>query len=175
MENISAHQSVKEQYRILNKDAVTITFDRFDAQGTRCSFCDNGISCQLCSNGPCRLSKKADRGACGIDADGMAMRNMLFLNTMGTSTYTFHAKEVAKTLRATALGKTPFQIKDEAKLRSLAGKFGIKTDKSTKDIALAVADAMMAGINADSDEESSNVLAFAPKQRIEAWRKLGIL
>lgn len=175
METISAHQSVKEQYNILKKDGISNTFDRSIAQGKRCSFCEKGISCQLCSNGPCRIKPGADRGVCGIDADGMAMRNFMFLNTMGTAIYTYHAKTVAKTLKATALGKTPFQIKDEAKLRSLAGKFGIGTDKSTKDTALALADAMMTGINADSDEEFSNVLAFAPKQRIEVWRKLGIL
>ncbi len=175
METISAHKSVVEMYSVLNKDGMTNTFDRFDAQGTRCTFCDQGISCQLCSNGPCRIKAGADRGSCGIDADGMAMRNMLFLNTMGTATYTFHAKEVAKTLKATALGKTPFQIKDEAKLRSLAEKLGIKTGQSISIIAPAVADAMLDGINADSDEELSNVLLFAPKSRIELWRKLGIL
>jgi carbon-monoxide dehydrogenase catalytic subunit len=174
-ENISAHQSVKEQYNILKKDGMTNTFDRAVAQGKRCSFCEQGISCQLCSNGPCRIKPGAERGVCGIDADAMAMRNFMFLNTMGTATYTFHAKEVAKTLKATALGKTPFQIKDEEKLRALAGKFGIKTDKSTNELAIAVADAMIAGINADSDDELSNVLAFAPKQRIDVWRKLGIL
>jgi carbon-monoxide dehydrogenase catalytic subunit len=174
-ETISAHQSVKEQYNILKKDGMTNTFDRAFAQGKRCSFCEQGISCQLCSNGPCRIKPGAERGVCGIDADAMAMRNFMFLNTMGTATYTFHAKEVAKTLKATALGKTPFQIKDEAKLRALAGKFGIKTDKSTNELAIAVADAMIAGINADSDDELSNVLAFAPKQRIDVWRKLGIL
>ena len=174
-ENISAHQSVKEQYSILKKDGMTNTFDRAVAQGKRCSFCEQGISCQLCSNGPCRIKPGAERGVCGIDADAMAMRNFMFLNTMGTATYTFHAKEVAKTLKATALGKTPFQIKDETKLRALAGKFGIKTDKSTNELAIAVADAMIAGINADSDDELSNVLAFAPKQRIDVWRKLGIL
>lgn len=175
METISAHKSVVEMYGVLNKDGMTNTFDPFDAQGNRCTFCDLGISCQLCSNGPCRIKAGADRGACGIDADGMAMRNMLFLNTMGTSTYTFHAKEVAKTLSATAMGKTPFQIKDEAKLRSLAEKMGIKTGQSISILAPAVADAIMAGINADSDEELPNVLLFAPKSRIELWRKLGIM
>jgi carbon-monoxide dehydrogenase catalytic subunit len=175
METISAHQSVKEQYNLLKKDGMTNTFDRSIAQGKRCSFCEQGISCQLCSNGPCRIKPGADRGVCGIDADGMAMRNFMFLNTMGTSTYTFHAKEVAKTLKATALGKTPFRIKDEAKLRALAGKFGIGTDKSPEELALAVAEAMLAGIHADSDEELSNVLLFAPEQRVEVWRKLGIL
>ncbi|HEY9205776.1 MAG TPA: anaerobic carbon-monoxide dehydrogenase catalytic subunit [Candidatus Methanoperedens sp.] len=175
METVSAHQSVKEQYNILKKDKITNTFDRFDAQGKRCSFCEQGISCQLCSNGPCRIKPGAERGTCGIDADAMAMRNFMFLNTMGTSTYTFHAKEVAKTMRATAMGKTPFQIRDEGKLRNLAGRLGIKTDKSTKETAIAVADAMLAGINSDSDDELSNVLLFAPRSRVELWRKLGIL
>ncbi|MFZ2411224.1 MAG: anaerobic carbon-monoxide dehydrogenase catalytic subunit [Candidatus Methanoperedens sp.] len=175
METISAHKSVVEMYSVLNKDGMTNTFDRFDAQGKRCTFCDQGISCQLCSNGPCRIKSGADRGACGIDADGMAMRNMLFLNTMGTATYTFHAKEVAKTLKATALGKTPFHIKDEAKLRSLAEKLGIKTGQSISIIAPTVADSMLEAINSDSDEELANVLLFAPKSRIELWRKLGIM
>ncbi len=175
METISAHQSVKEQYNILKKDGMSNTFDRFNAQGKRCSFCEQGISCQLCSNGPCRIKPGVERGVCGIDADAMAMRNLMFLNTMGAATYTFHAKEVAKTLKATAMGKTPFQIKDETKLRSLAARFGIKTDKSTKETAIAVADAMIAEINSDSDTELSNVLLFAPKSRIELWRKLDIL
>ncbi len=162
-------------YSVLKKDGTTNTFDRFDAQGKRCSFCEQGISCQLCSNGPCRIKPGADRGVCGIDADAMAMRKLLFLNNMGASTYTFHAKEVAKTLKATALGNTPFQIKDETKLKMLADKFGIDTNKDIKEIATEVADAILAGINADSDAELVNVLNFAPKQRIELWRKLGIL
>ena len=144
MEPISAHESIIKMHNILHKDNVTNSFDRAQAQGKRCSFCEQGISCQLCSNGPCRIKPGAERGVCGIDADAMAMRNMLFLNTMGTTAYTYHAKSVAKTLKATALGKTPFQIKDEAKLRSFAGKMGLKTDGSTKDIAIALADAMTA-------------------------------
>lgn len=179
---ISAHKSVTELYSVLNKDGVTNTFDRFAAQGKRCTFCEQGISCQLCSNGPCRIKPGADRGVCGIDADGMAMRNLLFLNTMGASTYTFHAKEVAKTLKATALGKTPFQVKDGVKLKALAEKLGAGTGKGakeskegTKELAAAVGDAMLAGIHADSDAELASVLSFAPKSRIEVWRKLGIL
>ncbi|MCZ7358965.1 MAG: anaerobic carbon-monoxide dehydrogenase catalytic subunit, partial [Candidatus Methanoperedens sp.] len=46
---------------------------------------------------------------------------------------------------------------------------------STKEMAIAVADAMIKEINSDSDSELSNVLLFAPKSRIELWRKLGIL
>lgn len=175
MAPVSAHKSIIELHNILHKENITNAFDRAEAQGKRCSFCEQGISCQLCSNGPCRIKPGAERGVCGIDADAMAMRNLMFLNTMGTATYTFHAKEVAKTLKATALGKTPFQIKNDAKLREFAVKLGITTNMGTKEIALAVADAMIAGINSDSDDELSNVLLFAPKSRIELWRKLGIL
>ncbi|MCE8424582.1 MAG: anaerobic carbon-monoxide dehydrogenase catalytic subunit [Candidatus Methanoperedens sp.] len=175
MEPVSAHTSIIKMHSILREDRITNSFDRSDAQGKRCSFCEQGISCQLCSNGPCRIKPGAERGVCGIDADAMAMRNLMFLNTMGTATYTFHAKEVAKTLKATAMGKTPFHIKDEAKLRNLALKLGIKSEMGTKEIAIAVADSMIAEINSDSDGELSNVLLFAPKSRIELWRKLGIL
>jgi carbon-monoxide dehydrogenase catalytic subunit len=175
MEQVSEHRSVIEMHKVMQKDNITNSFDRAQAQGKRCSFCEQGISCQLCSNGPCRIKPGAERGVCGIDADGMAMRNMMFLNTMGTATYTYHAKSVAKTLRATGLGKTPFKITDEGKLRSFAGKLGLKNDGSANDIAVAVADAMIAEIKSDSDIELSNVLRFAPKTRIELWRKLGIL
>src|SRR5665648_466553 len=126
METISAHESVRKMYEVMKADGITNTFDRFDAQGKRCTFCSDGLSCQLCSNGPCRISTKAPTGACGIDGDSMAMRNFLHLNIMGTTAYTFHAKEVAMTLKATGKGQTPFTIKDEAKLRYFAAKLGIK-------------------------------------------------
>ena len=85
-ERISAHQSVKEMYKRVHEEQMTNLFDRFEAQGTRCPFCSQGIRCALCSNGPCRIKKGADRGVCGIDADGMAMRNMLIRNILGSST-----------------------------------------------------------------------------------------
>jgi len=125
MKKVSEHDSVNEMRELLSADGITNLFDRFEDQDGRCQFCTGGISCQLCSNGPCRIKKGADRGACGIDADGMAMRNFLLKNIMGTATYTFHAKEVAKTLKATAAGKTPFKITDEAKLKELASMFGV--------------------------------------------------
>lgn len=152
-----------EQYEVLKKDEITNTFDRFDAQGKRCTFCEEGISCQLCSNGPCRIKPGVSQGVCGIDADAMAMRDLLFLNTMGTSTSTFHAKDVAKTLKATALGKTPFKIKDETKLRNLA-EAGVKAE-DVQELAVAAADAMLSGINADSDTELANVINMAPRSR----------
>ena len=92
---ISYHDSVQEMYeKRLVPDKMTNVFDRFDPQDKiRCNFCEAGLSCQLCSNGPCRISEKsgADFGVCGISPDAMAMRDMLLRNVMGTSTYTHHA------------------------------------------------------------------------------------
>lgn len=171
----SAHKSIIEMHEVLEKDDLTNTFDRFIAQGKRCTFCEQGISCQFCSNGPCRITNRADRGVCGIDANGMAMRYLLFRNCMGTLTYTFHAKEVAKTLKATAKGKTPFKITDEIKLRTLAEQLGINSDLQINRMADEVANALLSEIKRDSDEESKMVELFAPPSRIELWKKLGIM
>jgi carbon-monoxide dehydrogenase catalytic subunit len=78
------------------------------------------------------LSEKSPLGACGINADPMAMRNLLHLNVMGTTVYTFHTKELANTLIATGNGLTPFTIKDEDKLRMLAGKLGVQEQDINK-------------------------------------------
>lgn len=174
-EKISAHETIREMYGRVHETGVTNVVDRFMAQElTRCPYCMQGISCQLCSNGPCRITKKADRGVCGIEANGMAMRSMLQRSVMGASAYTYHANEVAKTLKATAEGKTPFVIKDEKKLRHIAEKLGIGPGLDTKDLALAVADFMVKEINRDSDDPCKMAEIFAPVKRKEIWKKLGI-
>jgi carbon-monoxide dehydrogenase catalytic subunit len=50
----------------------------------------------------------------------MAMRMMLLRNVMGASTYHYHTAQTVKTLRATAKGETPFEIREEGKLRTFA-------------------------------------------------------
>ena len=174
-EKVSAHESVKEMYQRVHEEGLTNVVDRFEAQRpTRCPFCSRGLSCQLCSNGPCRITKLADRGVCGIDANGMAMRFMLLRNILGASTYTYHAIEVAKTLKATALRKTPFEIKEKEKLLELAKLLGIDASGSIQEVAVSIADFITQEINRDSDEPSKMVEIFAPEPRKRLWRKLGI-
>jgi carbon-monoxide dehydrogenase catalytic subunit len=104
----------------------------------------------------------------------MAMRTMLLRNVLGISTYTYHAIEVTKTLKATAEGKTPFEIKDKEKLLNLAKLFGLKTSGSINDVAISVADFIIREINRDSDEPSKMVEIFAPEKRKKVWQNLGI-
>jgi len=96
---------------------------------------------------------------------------------MGTATYTFHAKTVCKDPEGNKrLEKHHSRSKDEAKLRTLAGKIRHKDRQKYKGnshlpcLMLWWLEFMLIQM-----KKSSNVLAFAPKQRIEVWRKLGIL
>ena len=172
--NVSAHESVNAMYEKVSAEGVTNIFDRYKAQGPRCNHCVQGLSCQLCSMGPCRITPKNPYGACGIDANAMAMRNMLHRAVMGIAAYSYHANEVAKTLKATAEGKTPFKIRDVEKLKSFAAELGIGLDQNINELAIKVADAMLEELNRDSSEPSKMVEVFAPESRKKLWRKLGI-
>ena len=174
MERMSVHSSINEMQEMVGGEISTVA-DRYEAQKSKCGFCVKGLSCQLCSMGPCRISEKAPRGACGIDANGMAMRNMLHRNIMGAAAYSYHAVEAVKTLKATAKGKTPFRISAPEKLIAFAQALGIETEgREINDVAIEVADAVLADMNRDADEPSRLVETFAPEKRKELWRKLGI-
>ncbi len=174
MEKISAHESILKMHEKTKADGMSTLAERFDAQGTRCGFCVAGVSCQLCSLGPCRISKKAPRGVCGVDANSIAMRNMLHRNIMGIAAYAYHAVECAKTLKAAANGSDIFSIKEPAKLKDYAAALGIDTNRDVNAIANDVADLIIAEINLDSDSESKMVEVFAPEARKAKWRELGI-
>ena len=171
---ISAHASVREMYERVHADGMTNVVDRWFAQQPKCPFCSGGISCQLCSNGPCRITDQKPNGVCGITADGAAMRYMLFRNILGMSTYTYHAVEAVKTLRETARGSTPFAIKDAAKLAQVADKLGVQAgDDNAR--AEAVANRFLEDIYRPLGETSRMVEDFAPASRLKLWSDLGLM
>lgn len=178
---ISHHESVRRAYRRIKEYGVTNVWDRYEAQGMggdpdrRCPYCMGGIRCDLCSNGPCRADAEKDkRGVCGITADGMAMRMMALRNVMGASTYHYHAEETLRTLEATALGQSPFTIREPDKLRWLASRLGVDTDGSDRDVALALVSFCRADYHRPTHERSVIVDALAPEERRKRWGELGI-
>ncbi|MDA8233670.1 MAG: anaerobic carbon-monoxide dehydrogenase catalytic subunit [Clostridia bacterium] len=174
---ISVHDSVQEMYERLKADGISNTFDRFDPQESiRCGFCSAGVSCQLCTNGPCRISEKAGAtlGVCGIDPNAMAMRDMLLRNVMGISTYTHHAYNAYRTLKSTVQGKTPFKITDQNKLMWFAGKCGVNTSASPEQVAQWLADFLIWELYRDYDEPSKMIETFAPESRRKLWKDLAI-
>ncbi len=181
-ERISYHESVRRAYRRIKEDGMTNIWDRYEAQGLskddpdkRCPFCQAGVRCDLCSNGPCRADAEKDkRGVCGITADGMAMRMMALRNVMGTSTYHYHTEQTIKTLRATAEGKTLFEIREPGKLRDFASRLGVDVSGTDAEVALRLCDFAEADFNRKADQPSLIVEALATPERKETWKKLDI-
>ncbi|MCQ1536932.1 anaerobic carbon-monoxide dehydrogenase catalytic subunit [Methanosarcina sp. KYL-1] len=180
-ERISYHESVRKMYEKIKKDNMTNVWDRYEAQGLggvpdrRCTFCMEGVRCDLCSNGPCRSDAEKDkRGVCGITADGMAMRMMLLRNVMGASTYQYHTDQTIRTLRETAKGKTPYSIKEPEKLRTFAGRLGVETLGTDSEIALRLCEFVEKDFNRPAYEPSKIVEALAPPERKKRWEELGI-
>jgi len=182
-DRISYHESVRKVYDKIKNDNMNNIWDRYEAQGMggnpdqRCPFCQGGVRCDLCSNGPCRADVAKDkRGVCGITGDGMAMRMMLLRNVMGASTYHYHTEQTIKTLRAAINGRGPFVIKDPEKLRTFAKRFDIPSDLLPDDeIATMLCNYVEADFNRKYDEPSYIVESLAPKERTNLWRKLGIM
>lgn len=174
---VSYHDSVEEMLKHIREDGMSNVFDRWVLQEKiRCKFCLEGLSCQLCSQGPCRINEKGGqtKGVCGIGPDAMAMRTLLLHNIMGAGTYSHHAYEAFRTLKATAEGKTPFKIKDENKLKWMCEKVGIDTNQEINDIAMKLAILLNDQINIGIEEKNIMVEAFAPKKRKKVWKELHI-
>lgn len=174
---LSYHDSVEEMISRIREDGMSNVWDRYALQEKiRCKFCLQGLSCQLCTNGPCRINLKGEpsKGVCGIAEDAMAMRNLLLRNIMGAGTYSHHAYEAFRTLRETAQGKTPFKITDVNKLKWMCDKLGIDTKQDTNKMAEELANFLEAQMHIGSEETNIMVEVFAPKKRKEVWKKLGL-
>lgn len=174
---VSYHDSVEEMLIRIRDDGLSSVFSRWDEQEKiRCRYCLQGMSCWLCTMGPCRISEKAGakKGVCGIGNDAMAMRNMLIRNIMGAATYGHHAYEAFRTLKATGEGKTPFQIKDVDKLLWMAERLGVDTNQETNQIAIQLAERLDKEMKVTPDEGSLMVEVFAPKKRLQLWRDLNL-
>ncbi|WP_455538203.1 anaerobic carbon-monoxide dehydrogenase catalytic subunit [Terrisporobacter sp.] len=174
---VSYHDSVEEMLKRIQSDGLSSVFSRWEPQEKiRCTFCLQGISCQLCTHGPCRINEKigADKGVCGIDPDAMAMRNFLMRNIMGAATYAHHAYEAYRTLRATGEGKSSFKITDEAKLKWMCEKVGIDTNQDINKLAIKLADLLDRDMKVGPDQKSIMTEVFAPQKRKPIWKELHI-
>ncbi len=69
--------AVREMMLRMEQIGVDTAFDRFDKQMPMCSYGLTGVCCKICNMGPCKITKKADRGTCGADADLIVSRNLL--------------------------------------------------------------------------------------------------
>jgi carbon-monoxide dehydrogenase catalytic subunit len=168
---------MREMYQHVHAQGLTNVFDRWGQQEKiRCNFCAQGLSCQLCAQGPCRINAKVPRGACGVDAHVMVARNFVYRHvTIGTAANIFHAQQAARTLKAAAGNpESGLKIRDSEKLLKYAEMAGVNSTHDINKVALDFANWVLEDMGKPYYEESAMVQAFAPAKRKDLWRKLGI-
>ncbi len=158
-----------------SEEEIMTVWDRFELRGPGCKFGKEGICCRICSMGPCRISKKTERGVCGAGADTIVARNLARMITAGAAAHSDHGRDTTHALLLAAQGKAgAYKIKDEEKLRALATEYEIKTEgRKKEEIAEELAEKILGEFGQQQGE--LRMALRAPKKRVELWRKLGIM
>ena len=66
---------------------ITLAWDRFESQLPECGFCESGLSCRDCLQGPCishPFRGQSKLGVCGKDKDTLAVQTLMRLVLKGT-------------------------------------------------------------------------------------------
>lgn len=159
------------------RDQVETVWDRHDAQMPQCGYCEMGLSCRLCSMGPCRIDPFGEgpqKGVCGADADIIVARNLGRMVAAGAASHSDHGRDLVEVLAKVAQGKAPgYAIRDMDKLKRVAVEYGIAVEgKEANRIAGELADAMQEEYG--TRKQRLQLLSRAPQKRRAIWDKLAI-
>jgi len=113
---------------------VSLAWDRYEGQLPECGFCETGLSCRDCLQGPCishpfRDSNKL--GVCGKDKDVLAIQSLLRLVLKGTMVYLNQLSDLVEGVQSGEVkpknkGKTDQILKE---VQSLLSEGGIQIKK----------------------------------------------
>ncbi len=175
----SLDPAVSQMLAVAGKNNVETVWDRYETMLPQCGFGDTGLCCRHCLQGPCRIDPFGNgpkTGICGATADVMVARGLDRGIAAGTAAHSGHARHLAHTLLKMAKGETKdYRIKDEAKLKAVAARMGIRVDgRTSEDIAEDLARAALS----DFHEKETPVMWAAtvvPKKRVEVLSRLGLV
>ncbi|MCE5296903.1 MAG: anaerobic carbon-monoxide dehydrogenase catalytic subunit [Euryarchaeota archaeon] len=175
VEDRALDRTTKEVLKKTMKEGTDTVWDRFERQQPPCKFCSEGISCQRCAMGPCRLmGGDRTRGVCGADADLMVARNLLDTIATGAASHSDHGREVVETLLKAARGHAAgYGVKDEEKLKRLAAEYGIDAGLPINKMAEKLALAMLEEFG--TIKGTMQMPNRAPAEDIELWKAAKIL
>jgi len=175
-------RSIAKDARILiqkaENDQVETVWDRHDAQQPHCGFCEMGLSCRICTMGPCRVDPFGEgpqQGVCGADGDIIVARNLCRMVAAGAASHSDHGRDLVEVLAAVAESRAAgYEIRDAEKLFRVAAEYGVETgDKEPLRVAAELAHAMQEDYGTRKKELT--LTARAPEKRREVWRKAGIM
>lgn len=132
-EDKSIDKSVQQALKRAREWGIETIWDRAERQSPHCGFGEQGLCCQMCYMGPCRINPKGkspQKGVCGASAGTIVARNFARMIAGGAAAHSDHGRDVAKTLLEAATNPdSSFTIKDTAKLQKVARFLGIETAK----------------------------------------------
>lgn len=181
MEDYKDYSICKDAQEMLKKakiDDVKTVWDRHKSQQPHCGYCELGISCRICTMGPCRIDPFGEgpqMGVCGADADIMVARNLARMIAAGSASHSDHGRDLVEVLYKIGNGKASgYTIKDFEKMKFIAKEYGIDVDKKDeKTLAKELALAMMEDYG--MKKKQITFINRAPKKRIELWEKLRVI
>jgi carbon-monoxide dehydrogenase catalytic subunit len=136
-EDVTVDKATIKMLRLAQSKGIETIFDRA-VKMKQCNIGTEGICCKICSQGPCRvpLTKAIKEGTepdkrvglCGATAETIVARNLLRMIAAGCASHSDHGRSVAETFLAMARREAhDYTIKDEIKLREVAGFYDVPT------------------------------------------------
>ncbi|MBI4217064.1 MAG: anaerobic carbon-monoxide dehydrogenase catalytic subunit [Chloroflexi bacterium] len=152
---------------------ILTAFTRADSTKP-CPIGADGNCCRNCWMGPCRFVGKTNNGICGATRETIQARNLARAIAAGSASHSDHGRDLAHLMAAIGKGEAPdYKIKDEGKLRIVAGYFDIKTEgRTNEEIAKDLGEAALRDFGRQ-DGEITYIKRATPKRQ-EMWRKLGL-
>ena len=99
----TADQTVEKFLEIAAEKGTPLAWDRFEGQLPECGFCETGLSCRDCLQGPCvshPFKDSSKMGVCGKDKDVLAADTLLRLALKGTLTYLDRVSDLVDSLQS---------------------------------------------------------------------------
>jgi carbon-monoxide dehydrogenase catalytic subunit len=157
------------------EDGTDTVWDRLERQTPHCKFCSEGVSCQRCAMGPCRImGGDRTRGVCGNDANLIVARNLLDWVAMGAAAHSDHGRDVVEAVLKGATGAAPdYPVGDVEKLNRLAKEYGIDTGGTTRETAEKLALAMLDEFGTVRGE--LQMIKRVPAASLEVYKKADIM
>ncbi|MDR2459468.1 MAG: anaerobic carbon-monoxide dehydrogenase catalytic subunit [Deltaproteobacteria bacterium] len=187
-EQVTIDSATIKMLHYAQKKGVETIFDRA-VKMKQCNIGTEGICCKICAQGPCRLPlTKAIKdgtepdtrvGLCGATPETIVARNLIRQIAAGCASHSDHGRAVTETFLAMARREAhDYTIKDEIKLREVAGYFGIPTTEEKDgvtvprdkwDIAVQVGETALSQWGQQQGELI--YLKRAPKSTYDRWTK----
>ena len=168
--------AVRQMIIRMTEIGAETVFDRFDAQKAHCGYGLEGTCCRICNMGPCTVTPRSPRGACGADGDVIVARNILRWVAAGVASHGARGREVLLALKAAAEGRYEQGIKGVDKAKAVARSFGLDVEgKSVEALAGEIADILLEDFARTLPGEHRTIKAMAPPERVARWQELDIL